>query len=411
MSLITRCPSCETLFKVVPDQLRISDGWVRCGQCEEVFDASRHLLSEAYPSTIMMDIPPVTEPVKEPVSADIADFLDSLEIPDEPVVSEMSSEPDVLLEFASEVRSEAPLINEPPATNETSPNADERVHAEYVEAADDAAVADADSDPGRDEDSDSSWSPESESPPLEELQELGSETELTGHFNPAREAPLAEQLEEFVARRSQHAPLGQHIDQPEATEYLPPGPVAVSDEGDSVPQSSEFSFMRGFGRRSVWRKPIVRVGLGVTALVLMGTLAIQMTIQDRDRIAAMAPAAQPWVAAVCKLANCTIAPLRQIESIVIESSSFAKTRGDAYRFNFVLRNGAAVGLAMPAVELALTDPQNRPVIRRVFLPGEFGAQADALAPGSEWAGSLAVSVKLNGDSERISGYRVLAFYP
>jgi len=225
MSLITRCPSCETLFKVVPDQLRISDGWVRCGQCEEVFDASRHLLSEAYPSTIMMDIPPVTEPVKEPVSADIADFLDSLEIPVEPVVSEVSSEPDVLLEFASEVRFEAPLINEPPVTNETSPSADERVHAEYVEASDDAALADADSDPGRDEDSDSSWSPESESPPLEELQELGSETELTGHFNAAREAPLAEQLEEFVARRSQHAPLGQHIDQPEATEYLPPGPV------------------------------------------------------------------------------------------------------------------------------------------------------------------------------------------
>jgi Protein of unknown function (DUF3426) len=205
--------------------------------------------------------------------------------------------------------------------------------------------------------------------------------------------------------------LGQYVDQPEATEDLPPESVAVIDEDDSVPQPSEFSFMRGFGRRSVWRKPIVRVGLGVTALVLVGMLAIQMTIQDRDRIAAMAPAAQPWVAAVCKLANCTIAPLRQIESIVIESSSFAKTRGDAYRFNFVLRNGAAVGLAMPAVELALTDPQNRPVIRRVFLPGEFGAQADALAPGSEWAGSLAVSVKLNGDTERISGYRVLAFYP
>jgi predicted Zn finger-like uncharacterized protein len=33
MSLITRCPACGTMFKVVPDQLRISEGWVRCGQC------------------------------------------------------------------------------------------------------------------------------------------------------------------------------------------------------------------------------------------------------------------------------------------------------------------------------------------------------------------------------------------
>jgi len=44
MSQITRCPSCQTHFKVVADQLRISQGWVRCGQCQEVFDASDALL-------------------------------------------------------------------------------------------------------------------------------------------------------------------------------------------------------------------------------------------------------------------------------------------------------------------------------------------------------------------------------
>jgi predicted Zn finger-like uncharacterized protein len=46
MSLITRCPACQTLFKVVPDQLRISDGWARCGSCEAIFDASLHLLAD-----------------------------------------------------------------------------------------------------------------------------------------------------------------------------------------------------------------------------------------------------------------------------------------------------------------------------------------------------------------------------
>ena len=44
MSLITRCTACQTLFRVVPDQLRISDGWVRCGQCGEIFDAAQNLL-------------------------------------------------------------------------------------------------------------------------------------------------------------------------------------------------------------------------------------------------------------------------------------------------------------------------------------------------------------------------------
>jgi len=43
MSFITRCPACATAFKVVPDQLKISDGWVRCGQCQQVFNATLDL--------------------------------------------------------------------------------------------------------------------------------------------------------------------------------------------------------------------------------------------------------------------------------------------------------------------------------------------------------------------------------
>ncbi len=47
MSQITRCPQCQTRFKVVDDQLRISDGWVRCGKCKAVFDALTHLVASA----------------------------------------------------------------------------------------------------------------------------------------------------------------------------------------------------------------------------------------------------------------------------------------------------------------------------------------------------------------------------
>jgi predicted Zn finger-like uncharacterized protein len=49
MSMITRCPACGTMFKVVPDQLRISEGWVRCGHCADVFDASANLQVDAPP--------------------------------------------------------------------------------------------------------------------------------------------------------------------------------------------------------------------------------------------------------------------------------------------------------------------------------------------------------------------------
>jgi predicted Zn finger-like uncharacterized protein len=39
MNLATRCTACRTVFKVQQDQLHASDGWVRCGRCNEVFKA------------------------------------------------------------------------------------------------------------------------------------------------------------------------------------------------------------------------------------------------------------------------------------------------------------------------------------------------------------------------------------
>jgi len=39
MSMATRCTSCGTIFRVVQDQLKVSEGWVRCGRCDAVFNA------------------------------------------------------------------------------------------------------------------------------------------------------------------------------------------------------------------------------------------------------------------------------------------------------------------------------------------------------------------------------------
>ena len=38
-TLATRCSACNTAFRVVQDQLKVSEGWVRCGRCGEVFNA------------------------------------------------------------------------------------------------------------------------------------------------------------------------------------------------------------------------------------------------------------------------------------------------------------------------------------------------------------------------------------
>jgi predicted Zn finger-like uncharacterized protein len=47
MSSTTQCPACGTSFKVVVEQLKSTKGWVRCGQCQEVFDAQSHMPEHA----------------------------------------------------------------------------------------------------------------------------------------------------------------------------------------------------------------------------------------------------------------------------------------------------------------------------------------------------------------------------
>lgn len=65
MSLATRCTTCGTIFRVVQDQLKVSEGWVRCGRCEQVFNALEGLFDlerEAPPPW-----PPSGEPGVQPV--------------------------------------------------------------------------------------------------------------------------------------------------------------------------------------------------------------------------------------------------------------------------------------------------------------------------------------------------------
>lgn len=71
MSLATRCTHCGTIFKVVQDQLKVSEGWVRCGRCHEVFNALPALfdLDSEAPPPRRTPAPPVPAPEPAPEAA------------------------------------------------------------------------------------------------------------------------------------------------------------------------------------------------------------------------------------------------------------------------------------------------------------------------------------------------------
>lgn len=313
MSLITCCPACGTMFRVVPDQLKISEGWVRCGHCSEVFDATAHMTPDVAAQQAEAD----TQPAPPSLQAD------TRPTPIRPSQPEPEPEPDP----RDSALSESPL-DQP-----------------FVFRRSDLVV------------------PESESPPL------------------SVPAP----------------PLSR------------PARLQEDEPGDE-PELHHVSFVRQARRAAFWRRRGVRLWLVFFMLLLSALLAFQVAVQDRDRLAVTHPQLRPALETLCDALLCKIQPPRQIERLAIETSAFNKLRSDAYRLSFTLKNNAQVQVAMPSMELTLTDGQDQPVLRRVLAPSELGGPA-TLAAGAEWSTSLGIAVNANGQTARIAGYRLLAFYP
>jgi predicted Zn finger-like uncharacterized protein len=331
MSLITRCPACETHFKVVPDQLRISEGWVRCGQCDEIFDASHHLVADTF----------VDEKTEiSPLVAELAQEADEENDP-ELIPMEQDSASDFLdVDIDGSEVPEVPEVVEPIDAAELKRDSVEGLAEETMQSISGLPVA------------------------------------------PPERMPDDSSLEKDVeAEVKERANLG------------------------------DVSFLRGIKADRPATSPRRRVlWVGLTVALLFG-LMLQVILHERDHIVAAEPGLKPLLQALCKSLNCTLSPLRRIEAIVVESASFTKTSGNNYRLNFTVKNSATTPLAVPAVELTLTDDFDQPVVRRVFLSTEMGVKLAELAPGAEWPASIAMEVKTIGASDPVAGYRVFAFYP
>jgi predicted Zn finger-like uncharacterized protein len=59
--MLTRCPQCQTMFRVSPDQLKVRQGRVRCGRCRGEFNALDTLIDDTPPP-----LPAVTTATTEP---------------------------------------------------------------------------------------------------------------------------------------------------------------------------------------------------------------------------------------------------------------------------------------------------------------------------------------------------------
>ena len=65
--MLTRCPDCDTAFRVTPEQLKARAGKVRCGHCSAVFNALETLEDGPLPAAPVEVAPASAEAVPPPV--------------------------------------------------------------------------------------------------------------------------------------------------------------------------------------------------------------------------------------------------------------------------------------------------------------------------------------------------------
>lgn len=375
MNQITRCPACATMFKVVADQLKAAQGWVRCGQCGEVFEASLHLVPD--PMAGLDALAP---------GHDAKPALDQ-------AVATQAHETPAALSF--------------PASPDAKDLAEHRMDALAIEPF---------------------LLPESSAPVQDAAVQPGQPGLDADEGAPVQPAPAPAEEAGDIHIDALPAALTAAIAVPQYPPRIDPtftgdayGFRPDSPGGAEAPEAvGDVSFVRDAQRKVFWQTPRLRAGLGLLFALLLAALALQWMVRQKDVLAAQEPRLAPLLQALCRPLGCEIRPLRRIESVLIDSANFSKTGPDAYRLTFVLKNTGAAALEIPALEVTLTDRQDQALVRRVLMPAQFAADQVTLPARSELAATLSLKVGADGaqaaaastaDTLPVAGYRLLAFYP
>lgn len=330
MSWATRCPTCATVFRVTPDQLRVSEGHVRCGRCDTVFNAQAQLfdLESGEP------LPAVSTPLGATAAA-----------PQDVAPSAPTAENDAWAEPSDLSPPEA----DTPATADNEP-----VWAELTqgERAHDHLTTD------REEPALATWAPDEAAARMRSL--LGE--------------PVSTATPPAFAGDEHQPPLG-------------PSPLFRSLDESKSPVKSR------------------RLGFGLAFALLVFALPVQWAWLTSDELRARWPGVEALWLQAC--GGCAPVALRRLDGVVVAASSLQPTpQGQAYHLKVRVLNQGPWPVTPPWLDLALSDLDGKPLLRRSLGPDELGVKVARLSPGEQL--EFEATFSLEG---RLNGYEVGIFQP
>jgi predicted Zn finger-like uncharacterized protein len=421
MLLATRCPFCETVFRLQTEQLALRRGLVRCGHCQEVFDASSSLFDISEGGDFS---------TAKPVAAAAAIEALSGVRPKGPDFSAeawdpWAPSPDAAID--NRLRHNASNVPLAPVStgagvavtprHATEPELPPGTSTAPLPRDDEPLLADAPLDPFA----------YHLDPPEEEAPRVWHKTER------ASDAPLDEPLEEPV------------LDEPATLYGIPDneprfgtagvgaaagagaagfaaagpaaatGPVSASGEPFSVQPVNDgadpFPVVRETRPAEPRRMGWIIAGSVVAALLIIALLA-QLAWWQRETVMVYIPRSQTLYAKACLTLGCQVTPPHDIDGLQVEPSDLRQIDGPhKLELKMPLRNRFNIALAYPAIELTLLDDQNNVAVRRVLWPQDYVPPGTQIAAGLPAHTTQTMIVHLDTGNAVASNFRVQIFYP
>ncbi|WP_321845297.1 zinc-ribbon and DUF3426 domain-containing protein [Burkholderia cepacia] len=449
MLLATRCPHCETVFRLQQEQLSLHQGLVRCGHCHEVFNASESLV----PEHAQQPEPALTEPAAAPdegnahhpapparlfttdapagASSDTdykpegwdmwAPWLDAGVDPSlQHNVQTVRTEPLIPLALPSTDAGVVHLSGAPapfapsPAELDTSAAVAQPAESLQTRTPRDTepSVAPVERDPReprfvahRPSDADTAHD--------------AAEPVGTAHFavpddeRAPREPRFAFAPAPAFAAAGSEPDTGTgakapHEEKPAAAASAPAAPFPAALTDDDRPHFAVTRETRAPQRRGM----LGGFFGGLVAAVLAVLLVAQLAWWQRETLMIHWPVTQGWFRQACAPLGCTVAPPRAIDGLRLDATDLRQLDGPReLELKVPLTNRYRVALAYPSLELTLLDDTNHVTVRRVLAPRDYvrpGTPIDAgLPPGT----TQTMVVRLETNGTPASNFRVQIFYP
>ena len=390
MSLVTRCPKCDSGFAVTADLLKLHDGLVRCGQCSHVFDGFA-CLDDNLPTLTQKvgkddDEPGVEPNIASEIQADQQARDESAAVPPERT---QTTEPQVFRTVAQRQK--------------RSPQPEQPEQQSEVQARD-------------------------QEPSLEEPQFKSSPVSFEGRPEPVfRRAtvpsepvpdPLAPREPTFNARTASIEPGSGSTGTLDGERNEPSvkilGEARVRGEDPSASGRTLPDFMEPEEPES----PTWTLAWLSGSIVLLVVLLGQLIFIYRDDLASSVPALRPVLEQVCRPLNCEVGYTKRIERIFIVGSSLqmaSSQRADSanehdYLLRLTLQNRYDQAQPWPNLMVALSDPSGTVVVRESLAPSQYLPSTLSERPfGAQEEASLEVPLRVKGSP--ISGFEIDKFFP